>query len=633
MLVEGRPFLSDLRFDRATGAVTWLESRPWEDGRQTLVRWTAGDGPIDISPPDLNVRTRVHEYGGAPYLVDGDLVIVSDFATGRLHRVAPDRSSTPITREGDLRYADLVLDESRRRLVAVREDHAIEGEPANTIVAIPLDGSGPRVLVQGADFYAAPRISPDGASLAWLRWDHPNMPWDGTELCLARLDADGRPVDAAVIAGSSVDWISQPRWSPGGVLHFVAEPTGWMNIQRLVDDRVEAVTTGEAEFAQADWEFGQSTFAFLDDGSVVAIGRSRGRDRLYRIGADGTNGAEPMEVGEPYSEMASLDVLGDIAVLVGASPVEFASVVRMDLARGSAEVLRRTSPARLEIEDISIPEPIEFPTTGGRAAFGLYYPPTNRQSAGPPGELPPLVVSSHGGPTSQAYTGLTITYQHFTSRGIAVLDVDYGGSTGYGREYRRRLEGTWGVTDVDDCVMGAMYLAARGTIDPDRMAVRGGSAAGFTTLAALAFRDAFQGGISYFGIGDLMAFAADTHKFESRYTDRLVGPLPAAATLYRERSPSQHVDGITVPVLVIQGAEDRIVPPSEAERLVAALAARGVPYVYLLVADEDHGFRKAENILRAYEAELSFLAQIFEFEPTDPIERIELIRPDPGSRR
>ena len=459
MLVEGRPSLADVRFDRAGGAITWIESRPWEDGRQTLVRWTPEGGPADVSPPSMNVRDRVHEYGGAPYLVHGDLVVVSDFSTGRLHRVALDRSSRPITPDADVRYADLELDASRERLVAVREDHRASGEAVNAIVSVHIDGTDPTVLVEGADFFSTPRISPDGDWLAWLRWNHPNLPWDGTELCLARLDPAGNPVEPTVVAGSTSDWISQPRWSPNGVLHFVAEPNGWMNLHRLRDGRIEAVTSEAADFATADWSFGQSNFGFLSDGGLLAIGRSGGRDRLHHIPPGGGH-VDVLDV--PFTEMRSLDVSGDVAVFDGASPAAFSSVVRLALTDSSHEILRRTSLAQIDPRDISMPEAIEFPTTGGRTAHALYYPPTNQQVEGPIGERPPLMVSSHGGPTDQAYTGLTVTYQLFTSRGFGFLDVDYGGSTGYGREYRKRLEMTWGITDVDDCVMGARYLAERG---------------------------------------------------------------------------------------------------------------------------------------------------------------------------
>jgi dipeptidyl aminopeptidase/acylaminoacyl peptidase len=624
LLVQGRIGIGGVRFDHGGDSVVWLESRPWEQGRQTQVRWTPETGPRDISPPGMNVRDRVHEYGGAPSLVHGDLVVVSDFATGRLHRVGADRTATPITPDGPFRYADLTLDPTRDRLLAVREDHSGPGEAVNTIVAIPLAGGEPRVLVEGSDFVSAPRPSPDGSQLAWLRWDHPNLPWDGTELLLARLDEDGTPVDARVVAGSPADWISQPRWSPDGTLHFVAEPDGWMNLHRLGPGGPEIVFRAEAEFAVPDWVFGNAGYAFQRDSSILAIGRSSGGDRLYRIPRDG---GAPRISELPFTELASLDVREDHAVFVAASPTQLAAIVLLDLRTGVHEIIHRSSPAAIDPATISIPQPIEFPTSGGRTAHGLFYPPVNASVAGPPGQLPPLVVSSHGGPTSQASSGLSFTYQLFTSRGIAFLDVDYGGSTGYGTAYRKRLEGEWGVVDVEDNVNGARYLAEQGLVDGTRMAVRGGSSSGFTTLAALAFHDVFDAGISYFGIGDLLAFAAETHKFESRYLDRLIGPLPDAEQTYRDRSPSRHVDRMSVPVLVLQGAEDRVVPPAEAERIVDALFERGIPHAYLLFPGEDHGFRSSDAIIRSFQAELSFLGEVFGFEPADALPPLELVRP------
>jgi dipeptidyl aminopeptidase/acylaminoacyl peptidase len=619
LLTQGRVSLSEPRFDVDGQTLAWIESRTEEGGRSVLVRWSDRDGPRDVSPPGMNVRTRVHEYGGAPALVHGELVVVSDFATGRLHRVGADRSSRPLTPDGPFRYADLVLDAGRDRLVAVREDHTGPGEAVSSIVAIPLDGSGDVLaLAGGCDFYSAPRISPDGASLAFLAWDHPNLPWDGTELLVAPILADGSLGEGRRVAGSAADWISQPRWSADGVLHFVAEPGGWMNLHRLDGETAVPLTSIEAEFAYPDWQFGFRSYAFAADGAIVAVGRSRGADRLYRIGPEGR--ATVIEL--PFTELSAVDVAGHAAVLLAAGPRSFYAVVRVDLRTGAWEEIRRSTPAVIEPDAISPPESIEFPTTGGRTAFGLLYRPTNPDFEAPPGERPPLVVTSHGGPTAQAFGGLTVAVQLLTSRGFAVLDVDYGGSTGYGRDYRRRLEGQWGVVDVDDCVAGACYLAERGEVDGARMAVRGGSSSGYTTLCALAFRDVFSAGVSYFGIGDLLAFARETHKFESRYLDRLVGPLPASAATYRERSPIRFADRIGCPVLVLQGLDDRIVPPAEAERIVDALWERRIPHAYVAFEGEDHGFRKADSIIRSFEAELSFYAQVFGFEPADPIEPV-----------
>jgi dipeptidyl aminopeptidase/acylaminoacyl peptidase len=624
LLAAGRVGLADPRFDVDGASIVWLEGRAEEGGRQVLVRWTEDGGARDLSPAGMNVRDRVHEYGGAPALAAGDLVIVSDFSTGLLHRVAADRTSEPVTPDGAFRYADLQLDERRNRVLAVREDHSGAGEAVNELVAVPLDGSREvEVLATGRAFYSSPRLSPDGTSLAFLAWDHPNLPWDGMELFVAPILEDGVLGAPTLVAGSGEDWVTQPRWSPQGVLHFVAEPAGWMNIHRWTDGRVERVTDLEAEFAYPDWVFGLSSYAFQPDGTIVAIGRSRGTDRLHRI----PPGGEPEVLDLPFTELGDVDVAGDRLVLTAAGPTSFNSIVLVDLRDLSTTTLRRAAPMDLDPAYVSHPEPIEFPTAGGRTAHALFYRPRNSDYQAPPGELPPLVVTSHGGPTAQAFGGLTVMTQLFTSRGIAVVDVDYGGSTGYGKEYRKRLEGEWGVVDVDDCCNVVTFLAERGDVDPDRVAIRGGSASGFTTLAALAFRDRFKAGVSFFGIGDLRKFVTETHKFESRYLERLVGPWPEMQARYEERSPALHCDGISCPALILQGLDDRIVPPTEAERIVDALFERGVPHAYIAFEGEDHGFRKAENIIRSAEAELSFYGQVFGFEPADDIEPIELVRP------
>jgi dipeptidyl aminopeptidase/acylaminoacyl peptidase len=619
-LAGGRVSLAETRWDGETA--TWLEGRPEENGRATLVRWTPNEGARDISPPGMNVRDRVHEYGGRPYVTRGDLVIVSDFSTGRLHRVAPDRTSEPITPDGQFRYADLTLDPVRDRLLAVREDHSSpDREAVNTIVAIALDGSGRvTVLASGRDFFAAPRPSPDGRQLAFLAWDHPNLPWDGTELLLGDIAEDGSLGDAGRVAGSSTDWIAEPRWSPAGILHFVAEPTGWMNLYRLVDGSPQPVAPIDAEFAYPDWLFGFSHYDFLADGRILGLGRSGGRDRLYLIGP----GAGMQQIlDRPWTELDAVSINGSRAIFIAGAPDEFLSIVLLDVGTGRHEVLRRSTSHEVEPGDISVAEPIEFPTTEG-TAFGLFYRPVNRRFEGPLGERPPLIVTSHGGPTAAAFNGLSIQTQLFASRGFAVVDVDYGGSNGYGHKFRKRLEGEWGVVDVDDCVAAARFLVERGDADPDRLAIRGGSASGYTTLAALAFRDVFKAGTTYFGIGNLEAFQTETHKFESRYTDRLVGPWPESRELFRERSPIFSAGRIQVPVLVLQGLDDKIVPPAEAERIVDALWERRIPHAYVAYEGEDHGFRKAENIIGSFKAELSFYGQVFGFEPADTIEPVAI---------
>jgi dipeptidyl aminopeptidase/acylaminoacyl peptidase len=623
-LTEGVVFLSEIR--GAGGVRWWLEGRPDEGGRQVLMRRDPDGTLTRLTPEGFNARTRVHEYGGGATLVAGDLIVVSDFTTGRLHRVTAPGELVPITPERAWRFADLVHDSAHGRLFAVRESHepddvARNGEWVNDLVVVDLGTGAVDVVAAGADFYAAPRLSPDGTRLVWLEWRHPNMPWDGTELKLARVARDGSIGAARTIVGSRTDWISQPRWSPEGVLHFVAEPDGWMNLFRWADGRAEPLAPMAVEFASPDWVFGNVEYGFLPDGGILAVGRSGGRDRLYRIASDGSWAI----VDLPYTEILSISIDGDAAIMRVVSPSEPAAIVELELGgRGDLEVLRRATPSTPDPADVSVPRHVEYPTTGGRTAHANYYAPHNRCYRAPDGELPPLVVTSHGGPTAAAFSGWATGIQLFTSRGYAVLDVDYGGSTGYGREYRKALEGEWGIVDVDDCVAGAEWLVSQGLADPARLAIRGGSASGFTTLAALAFRRTFSAGTTYFGIGDLRAFVNDTHKFESRYLEGLIGPWPAEQQRYLDRSPALHADQIVAPVLVEQGAEDRIVPPSEAERIVDALWERRVPHAYLLFPGEDHGFRGREAIIRSFGAELSFYGQVFGFTPADEIEPVEI---------
>jgi dipeptidyl aminopeptidase/acylaminoacyl peptidase len=612
----------------ADGATWWLEGRADEGGRQVLVR-REPDGTITrLSPEGFNVRTRVHEYGGGAYLIDGDVVVVSDFSTGRVHRLTAPEVVEPLTPEGRAwRFADLRLDRGRNRLLAIREDHEPDtlerhGEVENALVAIDLADGSVTILAEGSDFVSSPRLSPDGTRLAWLRWNHPNLPWDGTELVLAELDRDGRTTNERVVAGSARDWVAQPRWSPDGVLHFVAEPDGWMNLFRLgADGRPERVTPPiEAEFAFPDWVFGLADYDFVDDGSIVAVARSGAASRLQRVAADGT--VTPIEL--PFTEIGYVAVDGRTATFRAAAADRPWAIHRLDLHSADLTQLSEARTTALDPADLTLGRLVEFPTTGDRTAFGIVYLPHSRSFRGPDDTLPPLVVTSHGGPTAQASTAFSILIQLFTSRGFAVLDVDYGGSTGYGRDYRKRLEGEWGVVDLDDCVAGAGFLASQGLVAGDQLAIRGGSASGYTTLCAVTFSDAFSAGTSYYGIGDLETFLKETHKFESRYLERLIGPYPAEKERYHDRSPLNFTERISCPVLVLQGAEDRIVPAVQAEQIVDALWERHLPHAYVLFPGEDHGFRDAANIIRAFEAELSFYGQVFGFAPADAIEPVEV---------
>ena len=603
--------------------VFWLEGRPTERGRRVLVRASADGSTTDLTPAPFNVRTGAHEYGGGSYVVTGGTIVLSNLSDGRLYRLDPGADApVPLTPEGPFRYADLRPDLARRRFYAVREDHTGAGEAMSTIVTIPLDGGDPRVLVAGSDFVAAPRLSPDGARLAWLEWDHPDMPWDATRLRVAAFEPDGTLGESALAAGGPDESIAQPEWSPDGTLHLVSDRTGWWNLYRLVDGpRLEPLAPMEAEFADPAWIFDRSSYGFLADGAIVAVARSGGRDHLYRI----EPGLLAGEIEMPFTELDALRVGEHTVVAIAGRPGDPAVVARFDpLTRAPAGGRRRASTVTIDPGAIAEPESIEFPTTGGRTARALYYAPTNPAFAAPDGERPPLLVLSHGGPTSNASTALDLGKQLLTSRGIAVVDVDYGGSTGYGREYRRRLDGQWGVVDVDDCVAAARFLVERGDVDPWRLAIEGGSAGGYTTLAALAFRDVFAAGISLFGIGDLALLETQPHKFESRYNHRLVGPYPEAAALYRERSPNFFMDRFSCPVLILQGLDDKVVPPAQAEAIVAALAANGIPHAYIAFEGEGHGFRGAYAIRRTIEARLSFLGQVFGFVPDDQLEPLEV---------
>jgi dipeptidyl aminopeptidase/acylaminoacyl peptidase len=603
--------------------VYWIEQRPTEAGRSVVVRRRADGQTVDVTPPGFNARTRVHEYGGGSYVVYDGRVYFSNFADQRVYRQDPGMAPRPITPAEDLRYADYSVDRQHERLICIREDHTdSEQEAENTVVALDLgSGDGGRVLVAGNDFYASPRVSPDGTHLAWLTWNHPNMPWDGTELWVGELAEDGTLQAPRRIAGGVSESIFQPEWSPDGMLHFVSDRTGWWNLYRWRGGAVEPLAPLEAEFGVPAWTFGDSTYAFDSAGQVVCTYR---QDAQWRLAVLNTTSLVLRSVETPYNEISDVVAGGGRAFFNAASAMDAVALVEMSLRTGSVKSLRPSSDAILDPGYLSVGRPIQFPTEGKLSAYGYFYPAYNRDYVGPAGERPPLLVLSHGGPTSNASSGLNLRIQYWTSRGIAVLDVDYGGSTGYGRAYRERLKGRWGIVDVDDCVNGARYLTTQGEVDGKRLAIRGGSAGGYTTLAALTFRDAFATGASYYGVSDLEALVRDTHKFESRYLDGLVGPYPLRRDIYLERSPIHFVDLLSRPMILLQGLEDKIVPPNQAETMFEAVRAKGLPVAYIAFEGEQHGFRRAENIKRAMEAELYFYSRIFGFDAADKMEPVPI---------
>ncbi len=620
------------------GSVYWLEGRPAQAGRRTLLRHDADGITVELTPDPFRAGDRVHEYGGGSYAVDGGRAVVSSMTDGRLWLMEPGAAPgdlRPITPEGPWRYADLRFDPRGDRLLAIRETHDADDPNrfdivVNELVAVALDGSdgAGRVLATGPDFMAAPRPSPDGRNLAWLEWDHPDMPWDSTRLRVAPVLPDGALGEARTIAGGGGVSIAQPEWSPAGVLHYVSDATGWWNLYALdgsdgLDGPARNLAPMDAELADPAWVFGRSSYGFRPEDGVLAVARSAGRDALLVIADDGS----VHEVELPFSELEGLQVAGSTAVAVAGGPRDPMTLVRFDAVSGRPiGVLARGVSVPLDPELLPQAELIEFPTGDGETARALYFAPANAAFRGPDDARPPLIVLSHGGPTGNASSALSLDRAFFTSRGIAVVDVDYRGSTGYGRPYRDALKGRWGIVDIDDCVAAARFLADRGSVDPARMAIRGGSAGGYTTLAALAFRPAaFAAGISHYGIADLELIHEDTHKFESRYDEGMIAPwTEAGRRVFRERSPIHSLDRVRAPMLIFQGLDDRVVPPSQADAMEAALRGRGVPHVVIRFEGEGHGFRRATTRRATYAAELSFLGQVFGFSPADDLPPLEV---------
>jgi dipeptidyl aminopeptidase/acylaminoacyl peptidase len=604
--------------------IYWSEMRPKEGGRNVIVR-PPHDGKIsDVTPAPFNARTRAHEYGCGAFAVADGTIYFSNFADGRLYRQTPDSQPQPLTpAEKDWRYADCIADKARRRLICVREDHtSTSHEPVNTLVSVDLQESEQvRVLVAGEDFYSSPRLSPDGSKLAWLSWNHPNMPWDGTELWVAEINADGSVGDSHLVAGGVSESIFQPQWSPDGVLHFVSDRTGWWNLYRWGAGGAEPLCEMQAEFGLPQWVFGMSTYAFASETRIICTYTQQG---IWHLASLDTAAKQLEKIETPYTDISCLQASGGRVAFIAGSPKEPTAIVLLDLTAGTIQVLRRSSQVAIDAGYLSEPQAIEFPTENGLTAHAFFYPPQNRDFTAISGEKPPLLVKSHGGPTAATSSSLNLKTQYWTSRGFAVLDVNYGGSTGYGRAYRQRLHGQWGVVDVADCASGASYLAERGLVDGSRLAISGGSAGGYTTLCALTFRDVFKAGASYYGVSDLEALAKDTHKFESRDLDRLIGPYPQRKDLYRDRSPIHFTERLSCPVIFFQGLEDKVVPPSQAEMMVAALQALGLPVAYVAFEGEGHGFRKAENIKRALDGEFYFYSRVFGFEPAEPLEPVAI---------
>ncbi|HEY9771772.1 MAG TPA: prolyl oligopeptidase family serine peptidase [Coleofasciculaceae cyanobacterium] len=603
--------------------IYWVENRPQEQGRNLIVGYH-NQHEQNITPAPFSVRSKIHEYGGGAFVVEQNTIYFSNYQDGRIYQQVIGKQPNPLTNKLHQRYGDIIVDQDRNRLICVCEDHQADAEANNNIVTINISTGRIQNLIAGSDFYSSPRLSSDGQQLAWLSWDHPNMPWDSTYLWLAKIDANGLLFEPKIVAGGKAESICEPKWGSDGTLYFCSDRTNWWNIyRRNRDGQVEILHEKAAEFAYPHWVFGLSTYALVGNERLVCAYSSEG---CWHLGIIDLKTKQFKEIKTRFTNLGDLQSSSSgFVVFIGGSPTEATAVIKLNLDTQTQQVLKRTGDLKIEPGYLSLPEAIAFPTTDDLTAYAWYYPPQNQDYIASPGELPPLVVKSHGGPTAAASVDLNLRIQYWTSRGFGYLDVNYGGSIGYGRKYRQRLDGKWGIVDVDDCVNAAKYLVDQRRVDGDRLVITGSSAGGYTTLAALTFRDTFKAGASYYGVSDLEILARDTHKFESRYLDGLVGKYPEQRAIYQERSPIYFTELLDCSVIFFQGLEDKVVPPNQAEMMFQAIKQKGLPVAYISFEEEAHGFRIADNIKKALDSEFYFYARIFGFEPADPIEPIEII--------
>jgi len=611
LMASGLVNFSELR--ESEHGLLWIEQRPFENGRSVLVLESL-NARHDLTPAPYNVRSRVHEYGGGAYCVADDEVFFVNAVDQNIYRCSLLDGWTEVTQltAGDesVRYADLTWDRGRNLLIVIRETHEAGSEPLNELVAIDCVTSSVNVLHSGHDFYSSPRLSSDADRIAFLVWDHPNMPWDGNQLFVATLDATGRIVTETMVAGGVAESIFQPEWIASDRLIFVSDANGYWNLYSYDPSGIYCVNEDAAEYGAAQWAFGMRTYIPISERVVVANRIDNGVAELVFVDID--NGmVTPLE--DRFSSYACLNQTATGIAFIAGKPDDLQTVVRMDLLNADLAKIATQGTLGIDLDYFSFPEQIVYDNADGLETFAYFYPPRHASAVGPVSQKPPLLVLSHGGPTGHAGRDLNLRIQYYTSRGWAVVDVDYGGSTGYGRVYRRRLNDRWGIEDVADCVAAVTHLISSDRVDASRVAIRGGSAGGYTTLRALVTSPVFKVGASHYGIGDLKALARDTHKFESRYLDSLIGGA------FEERSPLHEVERFTCPVAFFQGAEDRVVPPNQAETMVEALRDKGIAVMYMKFEGEGHGFRNGTNIEKVIEAEYAFFARVFGFEPADDL--------------
>ncbi len=624
MMTQGARKFTDMCVDGKT--LYWVESRPEEKGRHVIVKYTDEDGLSDVFLPNttFSAATRVHEYGGGALLVVDDVVYFSNAEDNTVWTIHPGQSPTQLTKpDENCFFTDFCLDKQHNRLIAIAEYHPELGQEKedvtriiNNIVAIDLDNGSLTTLVSGYDFYSTPRLNPDHTQIAWLCWNHPNMPWDGTELYVSSFDSSGMCINEALVAGGQEESVFQPSWSPNGQLYFVSDKNNWWNIYRYNDNQVTSVTDMEVEFGKPHWKFCDPCFCFDDKGLIYASYTEKGIWKLCKIDQDNqfTQLDKVKETSFSHVHFSS----GRSIFAIAGSAEKSTAVVRLDTGSGTSQIIRNSSEHKIEAGYISAPETIQFQSEDSNTSHAFYYPPANPEYCGMPDTRPPLTVIIHGGPTTATTAMLEPGILFWTSRGFAVCDVNYGGSSGYGRTYRNRLKGNWGVVDIADATSAARHLASEGKVDEDKRIIRGRSAGGYTTLASLTFRsDVFCCGSSCCGVSDLKLLTEGTHKFESRYLDQLVGSLPDAAALYHSRAPINHIGNIKKPVLLIQGQQDAVVPPDQAQTIYDQLLSAGKLVAYKKFEKEGHRIKAAENIKAMYDSELSFFSQVLGFRLPD----------------
>ena len=606
LITQAAPRLSFIQSDNDN--LYWVEGRPWDAGRNVIMCRDSAGTIRDLLPSPFSHYSKVHEYGGMAYTLCADHLYFVNAADQRIYQLNLLTKEQPIalTQEG-LRFADLVTNTEQHQLIAIAERHHQDREPENFIASINLITGELNTLVSGADFYAYPRLSPDQQQLCWIEWRHPNMPWDSTQLWCAQLKSNQLGEKRLVAGADNNEAIFQPNWSPDNQLYYVSDKDNWWNIYGA--DGL-AVVEKKAEFATPLWQFGMSTYGFIDSDTIGCLWTEQG---LWHSGFITIATGHLSIADHKYSSLESACCHQGRLYMVAGAPALANQIISIKPNLTNSSVSSIYAPASLDLDagDIAQPQSLFFPTGDKQLVHAFYYPPTNALYQGLENERPLVIALCHGGPTGATDSGLNLKIQYWTNRGFAVVDINYRGSTGFGRQYRQGLQDVWGIADVEDTQYAIRYLAEQQQIDPQRCLIRGGSAGGYTVLSALTFTDTFKAGASLYGIGDLETLATDTHKFESRYLDSLIGPYPESRDIYLQRSPIHHAEGLNCPVIFLQGLQDKVVPPNQAEMMVDLLKQKGIQVEYVTFADEGHGFRKADNIIHAMESELAFYRDVF----------------------